>query len=168
MDGKCHQNLNIFFEDVLNLISRLFQIKAQKNFLAHNFLFYSAVSIVVLQAKQAGSVLRSIYKSFTIASTRFQHGQHNSRFLDCPWESTFSASTPPRQLFVFVKLENRPLFLHQREGMAKKDIQNKVTVFIYFLSHYEGAGQSSNFLPKNQSLVFLEKVVQIYHKNLNA
>ena len=130
------------------------------------------MSIVVLQAKQLGSVLRSIYKSFTITSTHSQHGQHNSRFLDCPWESTFfckySAQTIICLCPVFVKLENRPLFLHQREGMAKKDIQNKVTVFIYFLSHYEGAGQSSNFLQKNQSLVFLEKVVQIYHKHINA
>ena len=124
MDGKCHQNLNIFFEDVLNLISRLFQIKTQKNFLGHNILFYSAVSIVVLQAKQAGSVLRSIYKSFTITSTRSQHGQHNSRFLHCPWESTFFCKYSTQTIIclcpVFVKLANRPQFLHQREGMAKQ------------------------------------------------
>ena len=81
------------------------------------------MSIVVLQAKQAGSVLRSIYKSFTIASTRSQHGQHNSRFLDCPWESTFFCKYSTQPIIclcpVFVKLANRPLFLHQREGMTK-------------------------------------------------
>ena len=108
------------------MTSRLLQIaenKNTKNFRVHYSLFYSAVSIVVLQAKQAGSVLRSIYKSFTIASTRSQHGQHNSRFLHCPWESTFfckySAQTIICLCPVFVKLANRPLFLHQREGMAK-------------------------------------------------
>ena len=124
------------------------------------------MSIVVLQAKQPGSVLRSIYKSFTIASTRSQHGQHNSCFLDRPWESTFfckhSAQTIICLCPVFVKLANRPLFLHQREGMAKVRypdfslFSNKVTVFIYFLSHYGGAGHSSNLSQKqiNQSLWF--------------
>ena len=121
------------------------------------------MSIVVLQAKQAGSVLRSIYKSFTITSTRSQHRQNNSRFLDCPWESTFfckySAQTIICLCPVSVKLANRPLFLHQREGMAKKRypdfslFSNKVTVLIYFLSHYGGAGHSSNFLQTNSKSI---------------
>ena len=123
------------FEDVPNLISGLFQIDENEdteNFLVYYIPFYPAMSIVVLQAKQAGSVLRSIYKSFTITSTPSQHGQHNSRFLDCPWESTFSASTPPRQLFVFVpSLSNLQtglnFFIKGREWLNKV-----IQIFLFF------------------------------------
>ena len=161
------------------MTSRLLQIaenKNTKNFRVHYSLFYSAVSIVVLQAKQTGSVLRSIYKSFTITSTRSQHGQHNSRFLHCPWESTFfckySAQTIICLCPVFVKLANRPLFLHQREGMAKKDIQIfhfslTRSQFSYIFFHIM-EGQVIARISVNQSLVFLERVVQLYHKKLNA
>ena len=138
---------------------KTFPNKNTKNFLAHNILFYSAVSIVVLQAKQAGSVLRSIYKSFTITFTRSQHGQHNSRFLDYPWESTFSASTPPRQLFVFVlSLSNLQtglnFFIKGREWLNKVIqiflfFSNKVTVFLFFFTLWRGS-HSPNFSLKKR------------------
>ena len=138
------------------------------------------MSIVVLQAKQAGSVLRSIYKSFTITSTRSQHGQHNSRFLDCPWESTFSASTPPRQLFVFVlslsNLQTGLFFFIKGREWLKQDIQifhfsRTRSQFSYIFFHImEGQviARISYKQTVNQSLVFLERVVQLYHKKLNA
>ena len=139
------------------------------------------MSIVVLQAKQPGSVLRSIYKSFTITPTRSQHGQHNSRFLDCPWESTFFCKYSTQTIIclcpVFVKLANRPQFLHQREGMAKKDIQivrfsRTRSRFSYIFFHIM-EGQvivriSHKKTDKSIFKVSLEKVLQIYHKNLNA